>query len=81
MRLELDEALWMSLGNMRTHRVRNVVARCRCGHAASVNVDMLPDEAKVPALCRRLRCSRCGKRPYSTEPDWPTRAEAEASRS
>lgn len=31
MRPELDEALWMSLGNMRTHRVRNVVARCRCG--------------------------------------------------
>jgi hypothetical protein len=35
----------MSLGNMREHGVRSVLAICQessCGHSASINVDSLP---------------------------------------
>ena len=36
----------MSLGNMREHGVRSVLAICQeasCGHSASINVDSLSD--------------------------------------
>jgi hypothetical protein len=41
----------MSLGNMREHGVRSVLATWQetgCGHSASVNVDSLPDDFPVP---------------------------------
>jgi hypothetical protein len=40
----------MSLGNMREHGVRSVLALCQeasCGHSASVSVDDLPDDFPV----------------------------------
>jgi hypothetical protein len=47
----------MSLGNMRAHGVRSVLALCQeasCGHAGSLNVDDLPDD--FPCLMYRCAC-------------------------
>ncbi len=44
----------MTLGNMREHGVRTVVAHCQdvgCGHSASINVDAFPDRFPVPGRC------------------------------
>jgi hypothetical protein len=63
----------MSLGNMREHGVRSVLAICQrasCGRAASINVDEFPDDFPVPDVALRLRCSRCGSRNVKTQPDW-----------
>jgi hypothetical protein len=63
----------MSLGNMREHGVRSMLAICEeasCGHSASVNVDDLPDRFPVPDMALRLRCARCGLRNVKTQPDW-----------
>src|SRR5918994_848316 len=63
----------MSLGNMREHGVRSVLAICQrttCGRTASVSVDELPDDFPVPDVSLRLRCSRCGSRNVKTQPDW-----------
>jgi hypothetical protein len=41
----------MSLGNMREHGVRSVLAICQetsCGHSGSINVDSVPDDFPVP---------------------------------
>jgi hypothetical protein len=62
----------MSLGNMREHGVRSVLAICQrtsCGRAASINVDELPDDFPVPDVSLRLRCSKCGSRQVKTQPD------------
>jgi hypothetical protein len=48
----------MSLGNMREHGVRSVLAICQdasCGYSASINVDDLPSP------CPMWRCA-CGAR-------------------
>jgi hypothetical protein len=48
----------MSLGNMREHGVRAVLALCQeasCGHSGSINVDSLPDSFPVPDVSLRLR--------------------------
>jgi hypothetical protein len=58
---EGNEIRPMSLGNMREHGVRSVLAICQkvsCGHSGSVNVDDLPDDFR----CRTCRCA-CGARP------------------
>lgn len=63
----------MSLGNMREHGVRSVLAICHrtsCGHSGSVNVDALPDDFPVPNVSLRLRCSACDSRNVKTQPDW-----------
>ena len=63
----------MSLGNMREHGLRSVLAICQessCGHSASINVDDLPDDLPVPDVALRLRCSNCGSRNVKTQPDW-----------
>jgi hypothetical protein len=63
----------MSLGNMREHGVRSVLAICQeasCGHSASINVDSLPDGFLVPDVALRLRCSACGTRNVKTQPEW-----------
>jgi hypothetical protein len=63
----------MSLGNMRAHGVRSVLATCQetsCGHARSVNVDNLSADVPVPDVALRLRCSACGSRNVKTQPDW-----------
>ena len=49
----------MSLGNMREHGVRSVLAICQevsCGHSGLIDVDALPDDFAVPAVSVRLRC-------------------------
>jgi hypothetical protein len=63
----------MSLGNMREHGVKSVLAICQetsCGHSGSINVDNLPDDFPVPDVSLRLRCSACGSRKVKTQPDW-----------
>jgi hypothetical protein len=60
----------MSLGNMREHGVRSVLALCReasCDHSSSINVDSLPDDFPVPDVSLRLRCSACGSRNVKTQ--------------
>jgi hypothetical protein len=46
------------------------VVYCGCGHQASVDVSKLPGDLAVPEIKHRLRCSKCGKRPSETRPDW-----------
>ena len=61
----------MSLGNMRSHGVRAVVAECRdCRHKADVVIDQLDDAVFVPDAGRRMRCSSCGGRRIETRPAW-----------
>jgi DNA-directed RNA polymerase subunit RPC12/RpoP len=63
----------MTLANMRANGVRAVTASCaNCGHAADVNVDLLPETLTVPEAGRRLRCSSCGGKHISTRPAWHT---------
>lgn len=69
----------MTLDNMRSLGVRSVDAICEetlCGHAATLNVDGLPDEFPVADVALRLRCSRCGSKAVSSRPNW---LEARAS--
>ena len=63
----------MSLGNMREHGVRSVLATCQetsCRHAGSINVDNMSADVPVPDVALRLRCSACGSRTVKTQPDW-----------
>jgi hypothetical protein len=60
----------MDLANMRSLGVTKVMAYCRCGHTASVDVSALPDDVLVPDIKNRLRCTKCGERPMETRPDW-----------
>jgi hypothetical protein len=61
----------MNLANMReVLSCRSVDAECReCLHAATVNVDGLPDELAVPDVGLRLRCSSCGSKQIVTRPN------------
>jgi hypothetical protein len=38
--------------------------------AAPVDVSKLPGGPAVPDVRLRLRCSKCGKRPTESRPDW-----------
>jgi hypothetical protein len=58
----------MDLANMRSLGVTRVDVYCGRGHQASVEVSGLPGDLAVVRL--RLRCSKCGKRPTETWPDW-----------
>jgi hypothetical protein len=63
----------MTPGNMREHGVRAIDAFCKaigCGHAATLNVDDLPNELPVPDVSLRLRCSKYGSRSIHTRPNW-----------
>ena len=58
----------MTVANMRQNGVRMVTANC--GHAADVNVDLLPETLTIPGTGDRLRCSSCGGKTISTRPVW-----------
>jgi hypothetical protein len=60
----------MDLANMRSLGVTRVDVYCGCGHQASVDVSGLRGDLAVPEIKHRLRCSKCGKRPSETRPDW-----------
>jgi hypothetical protein len=60
----------MDLANMRSLGVTKVIAYCKCGHEASIDVSAMPDDVFVPAIKDRLRCTLCGDRPIETRPDW-----------
>jgi hypothetical protein len=60
----------MDLANMRSLGVTKVDVCCACGHQASADVSELPADLAVPDVKLRLRCSKCGKRPTETRPDW-----------
>ncbi len=53
----------MTLGNMRSIRVRSVSGTCdACAHEGVVNCDRWPDNLPVPDVALRLRCSQCGSK-------------------
>jgi hypothetical protein len=60
----------MDLANMRSLGVTRVDVYCGCGHQAAIDVSDLPGDLAVPNIRFRLRCSKCGKRPTETRPDW-----------
>jgi hypothetical protein len=60
----------MDFTNMRSLGVTSVDVYRACGHQASVDVSALPSDLAVPEIKHRLRCSKCGKRPDETRPDW-----------
>jgi hypothetical protein len=60
----------MDLQNMRSLGVTRIMAYCKCGHEASIDVSGLPAEVFVPEIRNRLRCSLCDERPMETRPDW-----------
>jgi len=45
--------------------VTKVMAYCRCGHEASIDVSAMLDDVFVPAIKDRLRCTLCGERPMN----------------
>ena len=55
---------------MRSLAATRVMAYCRCGHEASIDVSAMPDDVAVPEIKNRLRCTKCGERPLETRPDW-----------
>jgi hypothetical protein len=56
--------------NMCSLGATHVMAYCKCGHEAAIDVSDLPDDVFVPEIKNRLRCTRCGERPMETRPDW-----------
>jgi hypothetical protein len=60
----------MDLANMRSLGVTRIDVYCRCGHQSTIDVSELPGELAVPDIKFRLRCSKCGKRPTESRPDW-----------
>ena len=61
----------MTLGQMRYHGIRMVVATCEsCGHAARILVDAYADHIPVSDVARALKCSVCGSKNVVTRPDW-----------
>jgi hypothetical protein len=50
----------MDLANMRSLGVTHVMAYCKCGHEASIDVSALPAGVHVPEIKNRLRCIKCG---------------------
>jgi len=63
----------MTLGNMRANGVRTIAAYCQrvdCHHSAVVDVSALSDDAAVPAIGRRLRCTACGRLGAESRPNW-----------
>jgi hypothetical protein len=60
----------MDLCNMRSLGVTKVMAYCRCGHEASIEVSAMSDDVYVPTIKDRLQCTRCGERSMETRPDW-----------
>jgi hypothetical protein len=62
----------MTLGNMRANGVRTIAAYCQridCYHSAVVDVPALSDDATVPAIGRRLRCTVCGRLGAESRPN------------
>jgi hypothetical protein len=55
---------------MRSLGVNKVMAYCKCGHEASIDVSDLPADVFVPEIRLRLRCTKCDERPMETRPDW-----------
>ena len=61
----------MTLGNMRSLGPRSLDVTCKaCGYRTTVNVDGYPDDAAVPSVGPRMRCSRCGHLGAGVRPDW-----------
>jgi hypothetical protein len=50
--------------------VTRVMAYCKYGHQASIDVSDMPGDLAVPDVRLRLRCIKCGERPMETRPDW-----------
>jgi hypothetical protein len=46
--------------------VTKIMAYCKCGHQASIDVSGLPNAVFVLAIKDWLRCGKCGQRPMET---------------
>jgi hypothetical protein len=62
----------MGLDNTRSLGVTRIDIYFGCGHQSTIDVSSLPGDLPVPDVRLRLRCSKCGKRPNETRPDWST---------
>src|SRR6266481_7228774 len=63
----------VTLGQIRGHGCRDVLVYCEslwCNHSAVMNVDWLPDEMPLRALCPRIVCTACGLIGADVRPDW-----------
>ena len=62
----------MTLGNMRSIRVRSVSVTCdACSHEGVVNCDRWPDDLPVPDVALFLRCSQCGSKAIKASLNMP----------
>ena len=72
----------MSIANMKENRVSAVAVRCEapgCYHHVSIPVAKLyelgfTDADAVVDIGWKLKCSKCGRKGATTQPDWSTRA-------
>jgi hypothetical protein len=55
---------------LRSLGVTKVMAYCKCGHEATIDVSDLADDVYVPEIKNRRRCTKCGERPMEIRPDW-----------
>ena len=62
-----------TIGNSRQNGARGILVFCKCGHDATLPFDGLADNAFVPDIALRLRCSACGggSKGIETAPDFP----------
>ena len=65
-----------TVANSRQNGARGVMVLCKCGYEATLPFDGLSDDALVPDIALRLRCSSCGAGPkdIETRPDFTGRA-------
>jgi hypothetical protein len=65
-----------TIANSRQNGARGILVVCKCGHDATLPFDGLADDAFVPDVALRLRCSACGggAKGIETRPDFTGRA-------
>jgi len=65
-----------TVANSRQNGARGIMVLCRCGHEATLPFDRFSDDALMPDIALRLRCSACGAGPkdIETRPDFMGRA-------
>jgi hypothetical protein len=61
----------MTLGNMRSPRVRGALPTCTAGgHETAVNVDTWSDDVTVPSIGLGMPCGRCSNLGANALPNW-----------
>ncbi len=72
--------LTLTIGAAATRGVHALQIHCWCGRKRRLPIPLAywlfgPDQA-LERLERRLRCTQCGKRPFSIERDWRRRGRS-----